>query len=248
MGSSSLHNKTIRPGSLNGYSYYYSNRQPHSRSSASPRAKKKLPFGFKKILLIAVLLAVPIISFKFHAAQTPTASKSEAAAPAQGSSSASSNSPAPQSAAAAPVSPVNVCGSNTLEQVIKVSISQRHSWVCEGNKLVYDFPVITGMEAHPETLTPPGTYKIYGKQRDTRLTGSDVAGSWNYPVSYWMPFLSNQHGIYGFHDATWRPDSEFGSIDPNSSDASHGCVELPLAASGWLYSWARVGTTVSIES
>ncbi|HEX5743928.1 MAG TPA: L,D-transpeptidase, partial [Candidatus Saccharimonadales bacterium] len=79
------------------------------------------------------------------------------------------------------------------------------------------------------------------------LTGSDVAGSWKRPVSYWMPFLHNKHGIYGFHDATWRPDSEFGNVSPASPDASHGCVELPLASQAWLYKWAPVGTTVKIK-
>jgi lipoprotein-anchoring transpeptidase ErfK/SrfK len=63
-----------------------------------------------------------------------------------------------------------------------------------------------------------------------------------------MPFLDNQYGTYGFHDATWRKDSEFGKVDPNSADASHGCVELPLATAKWLYSWAPVGTAVTIES
>lgn len=44
-----------------------------------------------------------------------------------------------------------------------------------------------------------------------------------------MPFLGNQYGTYGFDDAIWRADSERGSISLNSKDASHGCVELPLA-------------------
>jgi lipoprotein-anchoring transpeptidase ErfK/SrfK len=63
-----------------------------------------------------------------------------------------------------------------------------------------------------------------------------------------MPFLENQYGSYGFHDATWRSASDFGNISPDSSDASHGCVELPLATAKWLYSWAAIGTTVTIKS
>lgn len=49
---------------------------------------------------------------------------------------------------------------------------------------------------------PICSYHVYGKQKDTVLTGSDASGSWNDPVSYWMPFLNNQYGTYGFHDAT----------------------------------------------
>lgn len=142
----------------------------------------------------------------------------------------------------------NQCAGNTNPQLIKVSISARHLWACQATKTVYDTPVITGMEAHASTKTPPGIYKIYAKETSLTLTGSDETGSWSDPVSYWMPFLDNQYGQYGFHDATWRAGNPFGSIDPNSDQASHGCVELPLAASAWLYNWAQVGTTVSIQS
>ncbi len=121
-------------------------------------------------------------------------------------------------------------------------------WACQGQKVVYDTPVVTGMEQYAADKTPTGTYHIYAKQTDTTLTGSDNTGNWSDPVHYWMPFLNNQYGTYGFHDATWRPDTAFGHIDPNSTQASHGCVELPLAASTWLYNWAQVGTTLTIEN
>jgi lipoprotein-anchoring transpeptidase ErfK/SrfK len=62
-----------------------------------------------------------------------------------------------------------------------------------------------------------------------------------------MPFLDNQYGIYGFHDATWRPSSAFGNINPYSTNASHGCVECPLATAAWLYHWAQIGTAVTVE-
>jgi lipoprotein-anchoring transpeptidase ErfK/SrfK len=104
------------------------------------------------------------------------------------------------------------------------------------------------MEFLPADLTPRGTYHIYAKQTDTTLTGSDSTGSWNDPVKYWMPFLDNEHGTYGFHDATWRDNNEFGNVDPNSKDASHGCIELPLGASQWLYEWSPVGTTVTVKN
>jgi len=150
--------------------------------------------------------------------------------------------------AVAPAPPVNPCAGNQLDKFIKISTEQRKLWACEGSKLVYDAPIISGKAKHAETITPAGTYKIYGKTTDTRLVGQDSTGSWDRPVSYWMPFLDNQHGTYGFHDATWRPDTEFGQIDPNSEDGSHGCIELTLAAQKWVYDWAPVGTTLTIES
>ncbi|HEX3568197.1 MAG TPA: L,D-transpeptidase [Candidatus Saccharimonadales bacterium] len=147
-----------------------------------------------------------------------------------------------------PAAPTGPCASNTLNKLALVSISQRHMWACEGTSQVYDSPVVTGMESLAADLTPPGTYHISSKQTNLDLKGSDSTGSWNDHVSYWMQFLYDQYGAYGFHDATWRSDSDFGNIDPNSSQASHGCVELPLATAAWLYNWAPVGTTVTIES
>jgi lipoprotein-anchoring transpeptidase ErfK/SrfK len=33
-----------------------------------------------------------------------------------------------------------------------------------------------------------------------------------------------------------------------TDNGSHGCVHLPAAAMAWLYAWAPVGTTVSIDA
>ena len=232
MNSSSIHNKTIRPGSLKGYSYYYSGRQ--ASAAAKPQLKKShrgLP-SFKWLILplaLAALIGVPLL--RSSADPPPT-------------------NPSSQATAGGVVTPApgNHCAGNTAPKLIKISVSQRHLWACEGNKSVHDTPVITGMLTHPETLTPPGSYHVYGKTTSTTLKGSDSTGSWSRGVYYWMPFLDNEHGTYGFHDATWRPNGDFGKIDPNSADASHGCVELPLSSSKWLYDWTPVRTPVTVES
>lgn len=144
--------------------------------------------------------------------------------------------------------PTTICSPNNLSQLVIVSTSQQHMWACSTYNLVYDAPVVTGMQNYPADITPTGTFKIYSKQTNLFLTGSDSTGSWHEFVSYWMPFLTNQYGVYGFHDASWRANSDFGNISPASDNASHGCVELPTAAAQWLYSWAAKGTTVSINN
>lgn len=149
---------------------------------------------------------------------------------------------------------INYCTKNHLDKNVIVSISKQHLWACEYASVKYDSPVVTGMEMYPADLTPLGTYKIYGKQTDQTLKGSDNTGSWSDPVSYWEPFLYNQYGAYGFHDATWRAAGDFGNIDINApftttaKSASHGCVELPLNVAKWIYDWSAVGTTVTIQS
>jgi hypothetical protein len=140
------------------------------------------------------------------------------------------------------------CTGNTLSEVVIVSISERHLWACDASTVAYDSPVVTGMEMYPADLTPPGTYHVYAKETDLTLKGCDTTGCWNDFVNYWMPWLDNQYGQYGFHDATWRPANAFGNISPDSTDASHGCVELPLATAKWLFNWVQIGTTVTIQA
>jgi lipoprotein-anchoring transpeptidase ErfK/SrfK len=208
------------------YSFYRSDRHPANRRVPS---KPKHHFRYKSLFMSA--LVVGVVAFAcvvagraFHSQQNPSSP-----------------------AALAVADGAKQCAGNSLDKLIIVSVKERHMWACQLHKVVYDTPVVTGMETHPATLTPRGTYHVTSKQTETKLTGADAAGKWDVNVHYWMPFLQNQHGIYGFHDATWRSNNDFGNIDPGSKNASHGCVELPLNASSWLYSWAPVGTTVSIK-
>ncbi len=242
MNSSRLEGKTVRPGSLGAYSYYRSARRPDPprkpvASFIPSRPHKLIP---KKLVLtvavIAALVGLPLLFGGRHGDNVANKQPSSAA-------------PAPAAAVVqAPAKKINHCEGNTHGKLLLITISERRMWACEREKSKYDAPVITGMNAYDATVTPPGTYHIYAKQKDTVLTGSDAGGSWRDPVSYWMPFLDNQHGTYGFHDATWRKDKEFGNVSPDSPDASHGCVELPLDAAAWVYDWAPVGTPVKIES
>jgi lipoprotein-anchoring transpeptidase ErfK/SrfK len=132
--------------------------------------------------------------------------------------------------------PPTVCSSNTLSQFILVSITQQHMWACQGPDQVYDSPVTTGAYQVAGDATPTGTWHIYAKERDVHLIGP----TWDDFVNYWLPFYSD----YGFHDATWQTFPFGGSQYP--TQGSHGCVHLPLNAVTWLYSWSRIGTTVTI--
>jgi lipoprotein-anchoring transpeptidase ErfK/SrfK len=193
-------------------------------------------------LLAVLVLAVAVAGFQLM-------HHDQARQPAASQTSQTSPPPVKAAAVAAPVAkPADECAGNGSAKLILVDISQRHLWACDGAKTAYDSPVITGMSAYASTVTPTGTYHVHGKQTNLTLTGSDITGSWSDPVRYWMPFLNNKYGTYGFHDATWRSPGSFGKVSPDSSKASHGCVELPLSAAAWLYQWTPVGTPVTIKN
>lgn len=224
------------------YSYYHAS---YRGGRQSVRAQKQSGGRSRLMVGLVLFLVVGMGMFVgFRSANSSTGTKASGAA----INNTIPTVPTQAQAVAAPVPATNECASNTLDKFIKISTSQRHMWACEGSKMVYDAPVITGMDRYAETITPPGTYKIYNKQTKQVLTGNDSAGSWNRPVKFWMPFLHNEHGVYGFHDADWRAVGEFGTVDPASDKGSHGCVELTDAAQQWLYHWAPVGTTLTIEN
>ena len=260
MSTPSLENKTIRPGSLLGYSYYYASANkkrtpPKAANKKGSKSKKskttKPPQRHYKGKLLAVLLLAVVAGLLIHSfdhkntakvAKVTKAVTTHVAKKVVATTVTPTPAPTPAPVATTP------CTGNTLDELIVVSISQRHLWACNQGTSAYDSPVVTGISYLAADLTPPGTYHIYEKETDQDLVGSDSTGSWNDFVYYWMPFLHNEYGTYGLHDATWRAPSAFGNISPDSADASHGCVEMPLATAKWLYNWSYIGTTVTIES
>ena len=181
--------------------------------------------------MASVLAAVGVLFWKHHAAAPAVASVEKTAKQAVQT----------KTADAAPAQP-SACQSNTAAKAVIVSLSKQHMWVCGGGQQVYDTAVTTGATAYGDG-TPTGTWAVQSKQTDRYLTGSDSRGSWNDYVNFWMPF----NGDYGFHDATWQT-FPFGSLTQYQTGGSHGCVHLPLTAMQWLYNWAPVGTTVTIEA
>ena len=209
---------------------------PIVRNAPTPKERKSL--NLKKMMLFIVVLAgIALIGYRV------VEGKKVIAYNGVPSTIQNNSSPKPQLSVA-----VNPCASNSLAKNVVVVISRQHLYACSYSQVVFNSAVITGYDGDPSDITPVGTYSIFKKFTNVNLSGSDELGSWNVHVSYWMPFLFNQFGAYGFHDATWRTPNDFGNISPSSTNASHGCVECPLATARWLYSWLDIGTTVIIEN
>lgn len=202
---------------------------------------------FGMALLIAAIFSVPTYAY-FHSNNKLATTKVVPPKPITSKPSTSLVTPKPAPTAVITTTQTTGCSGNSISKVIITSISQRQSWACEGSHVAYQTAVITGDMNVVADATPVGTFYIYAKSTNLYLNGSDSRGAWHDYVNYWMPFLSNKYGVFGFHDATWRASSDFGNVSPYSDNSSHGCIELPLAASQWLYNWSNVGTRVIIES
>jgi lipoprotein-anchoring transpeptidase ErfK/SrfK len=112
---------------------------------------------------------------------------------------------------------------------VDVDLSSQTTFAMQGDQVVSQFVVSTG--AWPN-LTVTGVYRIYVKYRQANMSGD------NYFLPN-VPYVMYFYKDYGIHGTYWH--NNFGH------PMSHGCVNLKIDDAGWLYSWASVGTVVSIH-
>ncbi len=113
----------------------------------------------------------------------------------------------------------------------EVDASRQHLWIYKDGELVFETDVVTGLmdESH---YTPEGVYLLLSKEQNATLKGTQLPdGSYTYetPVSYWMPFTYQGHGL---HDAYWKSVFGYGE---NVWNGSHGCVNLPAEVAETVY-------------
>ena len=121
----------------------------------------------------------------------------------------------------------NGIGQNYCE----VDLSRQHLWLYKAGQLAFETDVVSGLmdAAH---YTPPGVYLLLKKETNAVLTGERLPnGQYTYeaPVSYWMPFTDQGHGM---HDANWK--WAFGG-EEYIWNGSHGCINLPVDAAGIIF-------------
>ena len=112
---------------------------------------------------------------------------------------------------------------------IEVNLSEQRIYAWEGDVLLNSFVVSTGTWATPTVV---GTFQIWNKTRIQTMSGP----GYSLPN---VPFVMYFYKDYGFHGTYWH--NNFGT------PMSHGCVNLTIPDSEWLYNWASYGTTVKVH-
>ena len=134
---------------------------------------------------------------------------------------------------------------------IEVSIDQQHLWAYEGDTLVLETPVSTGIEPNH---TEVGRFRVRYKVLTEDMRGAtDAQGNVVWVVGdggsappgsipYGVPDVPNVMYIdldaEALHGAYWH--NNFGQR------MSHGCINLPLPVAEFLYGWAPLGTPVTV--
>jgi lipoprotein-anchoring transpeptidase ErfK/SrfK len=120
------------------------------------------------------------------------------------------------------------------ERWIEINLTQQYMIAWQGDVAVMETYVSTGTE---QFATPPGTFYINSKVPSQTMDGVLGGEDYNVPdVPDVMYFTDRGHAIHG---AYWH--NNFGA------PMSHGCVNVPLGTSTWLYEWASTGTRVEIQ-
>lgn len=120
------------------------------------------------------------------------------------------------------------------ERWIEINLSTQYLIAWQGDVSVLETYVSTG---RPGFDTPAGTFYINTKVPSDDMEGVLGGEYYNVPaVPDVMYFTDVGHAIHGTY---WH--NNFGAV------MSHGCVNVPLGTSTWLYEWAPVGTRVVIH-
>ena len=111
-----------------------------------------------------------------------------------------------------------------------VDLTSQMLYAYDGSTLVNSFLVSTGTWQYP---TVTGQYHIYVKYRYTNMAGP---GYYLPNVPFTMYFYQG----YGLHGTYWHHN--FGH------PMSHGCVNLSIPESEWVYNFGSIGTLVNVHN
>lgn len=118
---------------------------------------------------------------------------------------------------------------------IEINLYQQTLAVYDNNQLVFAALIATGADPY---FTQPGTFQIYEKKELETMTGSFAADKSDYYYLEDVPWTMYFDQKRALHGAYWR--ALFGYTQ------SHGCVNLSMGDSHWLYNWANVGDWVYV--
>ncbi len=119
---------------------------------------------------------------------------------------------------------------------IEVNLEQQSLSVYQDGQLVYATLIATGL---PGVWTRPGLFQIYERHEETLMRGVFEADRSDFYYLEDVPWTMYFDESRALHGAYWR--ARFGF------EQSHGCVNLSVTDSHWLFNWAADGDWVWVH-
>lgn len=118
---------------------------------------------------------------------------------------------------------------------IEINLEEQILAVYENNYLIFATLIATGFEPY---YTQPGLFQVYDKVELGTMQGSFAADKTDFYYLENVPWTLYYDGARAIHGAYWR--TYFGY------EQSHGCVNLSIGDSRWVYEWADLGDYVYV--
>lgn len=118
---------------------------------------------------------------------------------------------------------------------IDVNLQDQTLAVYDNRQLVFATLIASGIEPF---WTRPGVFQIYEKLESTPMRGSfeaDRSDAYYLEDVPWTMYFDKARALHG---AYWRAKLGF--------PQSHGCVNMSVGDSRWLFDWARIGDYVHV--
>jgi hypothetical protein len=128
-----------------------------------------------------------------------------------------------------PVPPQGVAGGRWIE----VNLFEQTVTVYDNNRLIFATLASTGIDRF---WTRPGIFQIH-KKLDTETMSNSIPDDFYYLEDVpWTMYFDEERAFHGAYWHNW-----FGYPQ------SHGCVNLSIGDSHWLYDWAEIGDPVYVH-
>jgi hypothetical protein len=128
-----------------------------------------------------------------------------------------------------PAPPEGIIGGRWIE----VNLFEQTVSVFDNNRLVFATLASTGIDRF---WTRPGIFQIH-KKLETETMSNSIPDDFYYLEDVpWTMYFDEERALHGAYWHNW-----FGYPQ------SHGCVNLSIGDSHWLYEWAKMGDTVYVH-
>lgn len=118
---------------------------------------------------------------------------------------------------------------------IEINLHEQTLSVYDDYRLVFATLIASGVEPY---YTRPGLFQIYEKKPTETMSGAFAGDLSDYYYLEDVPWTMYFDEARAIHGAYWR--AWFGY------EQSHGCVNMSVADSRWVYDWAEVGDWVYV--
>ena len=121
----------------------------------------------------------------------------------------------------------------TTGRWIDVNLAEQTLAVYDNNELIFATVIASGLEPF---WTRPGLFQIYQKKEIETMRNNDPSDFYYLDNVPWTMYFDKARALHG---AYWR--TRFGYPQ------SHGCVNLSVGDSHWLFNWAHEGDWVYVH-